>query len=161
MLMMQVSRVQECRCGAHAIAELRDPTGDERIRINIDSAAGRALAAELHGREDCFAGSVDVLRAALACAGAYLERLVLRYRDARLTGLLLLRCAGGVRAIPVDPCHGLLTACRLSLPILFDGAAPSPRDRHDTPQPAVPDVFRAFLESLDYEGLGGPAAPPA
>jgi hypothetical protein len=153
MLMMQVSRVRKCRCGSHAVVELLDQMREERIRINIDQTAGRAIASEIGGRPDCYAESVDVLHAALAGAGAHLERLVLSFTDGRLMGSLMMRCPRGSCAVPVDACHGLLTACRLRLPILFDSTG-APREERHTHEPlTVPPVFHAVLESLDLDRL--------
>jgi bifunctional DNase/RNase len=151
MLLMKVTIVAGCECKRHAWVHLHDATGEHRIRVLIDAAAGRAIVSELRGAPTPHAGTVDLLSSSLEALGARAERVELRCMDGGLCGVLRLRAPGGEATALVDPCHALLAACRMSLPIVMDEA-----DAAGTDGPAPPDAFDQFLSTLDLSGLGDP-----
>jgi bifunctional DNase/RNase len=148
MLEMNVTIVAGCECDQHAWVHLRDGTGGRRARVMIDAAVGRAIVSELRGTPNPHAEAVDLLGTALAALGANAERIELRCTDGALSGVLCLRNADGEASAVVDPCHALLTACRMKLPIIMDEA-----DVLSVSQAAPPAPFHQFLNSLDLSGL--------
>ncbi|MGD9894777.1 MAG: bifunctional nuclease domain-containing protein [Dehalococcoidia bacterium] len=152
MLQMNVTIVAGCECEQHAWVHLRDGTGGRRARVMIDAAVGRAIVSELRGSPSPHAEAVDLLGTSLAALGASAERIELRCADGALSGVLCLRNANGPASAVVDPCHALLTACRMKLPIVMEEA-----DILTASQAAPPAAFHQFLNSLDLSGLD-PAA---
>jgi bifunctional DNase/RNase len=152
MLQMNVTIVAGCECERHAWVHLRDGTGDRRARVMIDAAVGRAIVSELHGTPSPHAEAVDMLGTSLATLGANAERVELRCTDGALSGVLCLRNADGEACAAIDPCHALLAACRMKLPIEMDEA-----DIAFSSGATPPAVFHQFLESLDLSRLD-PAA---
>ncbi|HEX2281540.1 MAG TPA: hypothetical protein VHG52_07240, partial [Thermomicrobiales bacterium] len=110
----------------------------------IDAAVGRAIVSELRGSPSPHAEAVDVLGTSLAALGAHAERIELRCTDGALSGVLCFRNAAGLASAIVDPCHALLTACRMKLPIVMDEA-----DVASVSHASPPAVFHQFLNSLD------------
>ena len=152
MLQMNVTIVAGCECKRHAWVHLRDGKGERRARVMIDAAVGRAIVSELRGSPSPHAEAVDMLGTSLAAVGANAERVELRCTDGALSGVLCLRNGDGETCAAVDPCHALLAACRIKLPILMDEA-----DVLSVSRTTPPTVFHEFLDSLDLSGLD-PAA---
>lgn len=152
MLLMSVSIVAGCQCKDHAWVHLHDPTREFKTRVKIDAAVGRAIVSELSGSPSPHAEAVDLLQAGLTAVGAHAERVELRCSDGVLSGVLCLRGLNGPATTTVDPCHALLAACRMKLPILMHEV-----DLASVAETPVPSVYRPFLDTLDLSGLDGPS----
>lgn len=145
MLLMQITSVTCCGCEQHAWVSLGDPTGEWFARFTIDLAMGQAILAELRGLRSPEAGAVDGEWAAPA-DGARPLSLTLRCEDDGLTATMSFASRHGPTTAPVDPCQGLLAACRMRLPILM-----AERDAGLVRRTPVPPVYHALLDALDLD----------
>lgn len=154
MLLMSISRVTTNDCDQHALVHLRDGAGERHAHVLIDIAVGRAIIGELQGRPCPHAEAIDLLQASLAALGAHAERVELRCAGDGLNGVLCLRGLRGPAMAIVDPCHALLAACRMKLPVMMAeedveiAAAAS----------SVPAIYHTVLAALDLDSLGN--TPP-
>jgi hypothetical protein len=148
MEVLSVARVARCTCPRHAWVILHDPTGECVVRVLVGMEIGRAIAAELAEASSPHAEAFDLLRLALVAAGSGASSLTLVRDGSSLRARLNVRGLRGLTAVEVDPCNGLLAACRMKLPILV-GTPP-------LPDSDIPAVYHPLLESL---GCDGPTEP--
>lgn len=147
---LSVSRVLRCECTHHAWVILHDPTGERVVNVLVGAEIGRAIAAELSELSGAHAEAFDLMRSVLAASGVSMSSLTLSQHGSHIRARLHVRGLRGLTAVEVDPCNGLLAACRMKLPILV-GTMP-------TPDSDIPAVYHALLESL---GCDGPTEPDA
>ena len=127
---------------------LRDEAGGRKLHVRVSVDAGQALLAEMAGVASTHAGAIDLLRHAVEAAGGCIEQLTLGCRRGQLCARLSVRSADGLSEIDADPCEGLLTACRMRIPVFIDEADADQVDGSD-----VPEIYREFVESLDLTGI--------
>lgn len=140
--------VTSCECPGHARVVLRDEAGGRKLQVRVSVDAGQALLAEMTGMASTHAGAIDLLRNAVQAAGGCIEQLTLGCRRGQLCARLSVRSADGLAEIDADPCEGLVTACRMHIPVFIEEADPDQASGAD-----VLDIYREFVESLDLAGI--------
>lgn len=140
--------VTSCECPGHARVVLRDEAGGRKLQVRVTLDAGQAMLAEMTGMASTHAGAIDLLRNAVEAAGGCIEHLTLGCRRGQLCARLGVRSADGLAEIDADPCEGLLTACRMHIPVFVEEAGPN-----EIIGPDVPEIYREFVESLDLTGI--------
>ena len=145
---LSVARVMRCECAHHTWVILHDPTGERTVQVLVGADIGRAIAAELSELPGAHAEAFDLMRLAMAAGGASASSLTLRQDGASIRASLNVRGFRGLAAVDVDPCNGLLAACRMKLPILVRSQPAS--------SGSIPDIYHPLLESLGLDGCGGP-----
>ncbi len=140
--------VTACECPGHARVVLRDEAGGRKLQVRVNVDAGQALLAEMAGVPSTHAGAIDLLRDAVDAAGGCIEQLTIGCRRGQLCARLSVRSADGLAEIDADPCEGLLTACRMHIPVFVEEAEPG-----EIIGPDVPEIYREFVESLDLTGI--------
>lgn len=139
--------VTTCECPGHSRVVLRDGARNRKLQVRVSVDAGQALLAELAGIPSSRSLVIDLVRNAVEAAGGQIEQLTLGCRKGELCARLLVRSAEGSREVEAEPCDGLLTACRMGLPVFIETTDAAGGDA------SVPEVYRAFVESLDLSGL--------
>jgi bifunctional DNase/RNase len=151
-LPVEIKGVVACDCPAHARVILRDRANDRTLQVRVEAPAGQALLAELAGITSARSAAIDLFHDALEAAGARVAWVALRFQDNELRARMCVRrCAGGGEAIEAPADEALLLACRTSVALYVEGVAP----RRNEESPAVPDVYRSAVESIDFSGLDG------
>jgi bifunctional DNase/RNase len=147
---LSVARVMRCECAHHTWVILHDPTGERTVQVLVGADIGRAIAAELSELPGAHAEAFDLMRLVFSATGVSASSLTLRQDGEMIRASLNVRGLRGLAVVDVDPCNGLLAACRMKLPILVSGQPPAGG--------GIPDVYHPLLESLGFEGCGGPDA---
>ncbi len=152
MTLVEISAVKPCECPAHARIELHDREHNRKLRVRVHAPAGEAIAAELAGVPSARSGALDLLHDALAAVDATLESITIWHADGSLFArACALDAVGQPRQFDVEPCEALVAACRLKLALFVDEPEPrAPAASCD----AVPEVYRAFVDTLDFDGVG-------
>jgi bifunctional DNase/RNase len=146
---VEIQSVTACACPGHARVVLHDRVRRRSFRVRVHAEAGQALLAEMNGLTGDRAPMIQLAADADEAAGGSIASLVLEPSADDVRAQLCVRDANaGERMIDAEPCEALLVAWRLKLPVWVElpqaSAAVS----------AVPEVYRAAIESLDLEGLG-------
>ena len=142
MTAVEIETVTACTCPGHARVVLRD-----RVRVRVHANAGQSLLAEMNGMTGERASLIQIAADAVEAAGGHIASLVLHPTPDEVRAQLCVRDGGErERMVDAEPCEALLVAWRLKLPIWVDISGERARA-------AVPDVYRAAIESLDLDGL--------
>ena len=159
MTRVEISAVRPCECPAHARIELRDRERGRKLCVRVHAPAGEAIAAELASIPSARSGALDLARDALAAVGATLESITIWHDYGSLFArACAFDAAGNPREFDVEPCEALVAACRLKLALFVDEPDPPPAPASSS---AVPEVYRAFVDTLDFQGVGEHHAPEA
>jgi hypothetical protein len=148
MIELRVTSVACCGCKQHHWVYLADANGEWQTEFTLDPLLGDAILAELTGRKppspplDCGHGP--------APAGIRPSAIELRWQADDLTATLHPTGTAGPTSEAVCPCHALLLACRLRLPILADQ-----RDASFFRRAPVPPAFDAVPGVLDPDDPDG------
>lgn len=144
-----IRQVANCPCEKHHLnLVLQERDGRRRLRIGVESEAGRAIHNEIHGISTLYGDVAEIAMSAITSAGAQAESLVLSKEDGTLRATLHLKTPdGGRTVVNVEPCAALIFATRLKISLRVAGVASGPETR-------VPEVYHDLIESLDLDGLG-------
>lgn len=137
MTSMRITAVTPCACTDHAMVQMRDDVGIDRLEVKVDISTAQAIAAQLQGicgPDSCHSDLLDVC---LASQGSRLEGVMLTEKpgNSHLAHL----CIDGVRAARVRVPLGtaLVVASKLELPVWV-------RESPQARQPLPPAFIEAF-----------------
>ena len=147
---VQINRVLPCDCGcaSHVRVVLYEPKCVKYLHVRIDAEAGYAILGELNGLTSSCTEGLDLLKSVFSAVGFQAERLIFCNKGQKWSVSLQVRLWNETREVAVEPCSGLLAACRLKVPVFVRSS-----EEQEPPVEDLPAVYQPLMEELDLDRL--------